>query len=78
MLNAAFLKVINNVPHIVAIFSVVEVPDWASEILEIGDEVYWCSAKDTMRTVGKFGQPHGHKNLNIRAGNLKFERFGAV
>lgn len=78
MLNSTFLKVINDVPHIVAIFSVATVPNWASEILEAGDEVYWCAAWDSMRTLGKCGQPHGRKNLNIRASYLKFERFAAL
>lgn len=78
MLNAEFQKVIRDVPAIVAIFSITKVPSWASEILEVGDEVYWNAAKDSMRTIGKFGQPNGRMNLDIRASYVKFERFGAL
>lgn len=78
MLNAEFQQVIRDVPHIVAIFRVTKVPNWASAILEVGDEVYWCAAKDSMRTLGKFGQPNGRMNLDIRASYLEFERFGAL
>lgn len=78
MLNSEFCKVVNSVPYIVAIFSITKVPDWASEYLQIGDEVYWNAEKDSMRILGQFGQPHGRKNLIIGAGYLKFERFGSV
>lgn len=78
MLNSEFCKVVNNVPYIVAVFSITKVPDWASEYLQIGDEVYWCAVKDSMRTLGKFGQPNGRKKLRIRAGCLKFERFAPL
>ena len=78
MLNSEFYKVINGVPYIVAVFSVTKVPEWASEYLQIGDEVYWNEAKDSMRTLGKFGQPNGRKNLRIGASYLKFERFAPL
>ena len=78
MLNAEFEKVIRDVPVIVAIFSITKVPGWACGILDVGDEVYWLAAKNSMRTIGKFGQPNGRMNLDIRAGNVKFERFGAL
>lgn len=78
MLNAEFDKVIRDVPKIVAIFSITKVPNWASEILDIGEEVYWYAATDSMRTIGKFGQPNGRMNLDIRASYVKFERFGAL
>jgi len=78
MLNSEFYKVINSVPYIVAVFSVTKVPEWASEYLQIGDEVYWNEAKDSMRTLGKFGQTNGRKNLRIGASYLKFERFAPL
>ena len=46
MLNSEFCKGVNSVPYIVAVFSVTKVPDWASEYLQIGDEVYWSVEKD--------------------------------
>lgn len=78
MLNAEFQKVISDVPHIVAIFTITKVPAWASQILKVGDEVYWNAAKDSMRTFGTLGQPHGRKNLDIRANYVKFDRFAGL
>ena len=78
MFNSEFTKIIDNIPFVVAIFSVTKVPDWASEYLQVGDEVYWLEKKETMRTIGKLGQPHGRKNLKIGANYLQFERFGPL
>lgn len=78
MLNAELSQILRSVPTVVAIFRVTKVPDWASEILEVGDEVYWNASKDSMITLGKFGQPNGKKSLKIGASYLKFERFATV
>lgn len=78
MLNAEFEKIVSNVPIIVAIFSITKVPAWADRILEVGDEVYWSASKDSMRTLGKYGQPNGRMSLNIGASYLKFERFAPL
>lgn len=78
MLNAEFQKIIKDTPHIVAIFTVTGVPSWASEILNVGDEVYWCAAKNSLRTFGKFGEHHGRMNLDIRTSYVKFDRFAPL
>jgi len=78
MLNAELNQILRNVPTVVAIFSIKKVPTWASEILAVGDEVYWSASKDSMLTLGKFGLPNGKMSLKIGASYLKFERFGAL
>jgi len=67
-----FTDVIRATPYIVPMFRVTRVPNWAAGYVAKGDEVFWCSNQQTMRTVQIAQGRLQRMNLGLGASCLKF------
>jgi hypothetical protein len=65
-------QVIRATPRIVAMFRVTKVPSWAAGYIAKGDEVFWSSTYQSMRTVQVAQGRLQRMNLDLGASYLEF------
>ena len=72
MLRPDMIRVIRATPVVVPMFRVTKVPNWAAGYVAKGDEVFWCSNQQTMRTVQIASGRLQRMNLDLGASYLEF------
>lgn len=68
MNKSDFKKAVAQTPRYAAFFQVVEVPNWASDLVSVGDEVYYSAQTDYLVT------PTG-TNIGLGCSYVKFLRY---
>ena len=78
MRKADLTNVIRATPNIVPIFRVTKVPNWAAGWIAVGEEVFWCSTYNSMRTM-QIGQGRLQRmNLDLKASYLEFVEYARI
>jgi len=72
MRKADLTNVIRATPCVVPLFRVTKVPNWAAGYVGKGDEVFWCSTYQSMRTVQIAQGRLQRMNIDLKASYLEF------
>lgn len=78
-MKVADLKlVIRATPRVVPVFRVTKVPSWAAGYIAVGDEVFWSSTYDSMRTLQVAQGRLQRMNLDLGASYLEFVDYQRI